>query len=106
MNKGDLIDKIAQKASLRKADAAAALDAILEAMQEALEQGEKVTLVNFCTLYPSYKAPRKGINPSNKKPVMISEKVTVKFKTGKVLADAVNNPKLLKALKPTPESKK
>lgn len=100
MNKGDLIDRISQKAGFRKAEAAAALDAVLECIQEALEQGEKVTLVNFCTLDTAYRAPRKGVNPSNKAPVMIGEKIMVKFKAGKLLSDAVNNPKLLKELKP------
>lgn len=99
MNKGDLIDKISQKAGFRRADAVAALDAMLESIQEALEQGEKVTLVNFCTLDTTYRAPRKGVNPSNKNPVMIGEKVVVKFKTGKLLSDAVNNPQLIRKLK-------
>jgi DNA-binding protein HU-beta len=106
MNKGELIDRMAKKAGFRKADAAAALDAMLECIQEALEQGEKVTLVNFCTLHAAYRARRKGVNPSNNDPVMISEKVMVKFKAGKLLSDAVNNPNLLKELKTLKELKK
>lgn len=99
MNKGDLIDKIAQDASLKKADAAAALDATLNAIEEALREGEKVTLVGFCTLSTSYRAARTGVNPSTGQPVPIDEKVTVKFKAGKLLADSVNSEKLRKALK-------
>jgi DNA-binding protein HU-beta len=99
MNKGDLIDKIAQNAGLKKADAAAALDATLDAIQDALKEGEKVTLVGFCTLGTSYRAARTGVNPSTGKPVPINEKVTVKFKAGKLLADSVNSEKLRKALK-------
>jgi DNA-binding protein HU-beta len=100
MNKGDLIDKIAQKAGLKKADAAAALDATLESIQDALKEGDKVTLVGFCTLTTSYRAARTGVNPSTGKPVPIAEKVTVKFKAGKLLSEAVNTPALRKALKP------
>ena len=98
MNKGDLIDKIAQNASLKKADAAAALDATLDAIQDALRDGEKVTLVGFCTLRTSYRASRTGVNPSTGKPVQIEEKATVKFKAGKLLADSVNTKELRKAL--------
>lgn len=99
MNKGDLVDRIAHRAGIRKADAAAALDATLYTIQEALQQGEKVTLVNFGTLSAAYRASRKGFNPSNKNPVHIGEKVVVKFKTGKLLSDAINNPNLLQQLK-------
>ena len=99
MNKGDLIDRIAVHAGIRRADASAALDATLYAIQEALCRGEKVTLVNFGTLLPAYRAPRRGFNPSNKNPVAIDEKVIVKFKTGKLLSDAINNPTLLQKLK-------
>ncbi|BDS12954.1 HU family DNA-binding protein [Aureispira anguillae] len=100
MNKGDLIDKIAEKAGLKKADAAAALDATLESIKDALKDGDKVTLVGFCTLNTSYRAARKGVNPSTNKPVQIPEKVTVKFKAGKLLSDSVNTSALKKALKP------
>jgi len=99
MNKGDLIDKIAQNAGLRKADAAAALDATLNSIQDALREGEKVTLVGFCTLSTSYRAARTGVNPSTGQPVPINEKVTVKFKAGKLLADSVNTEALKKTLK-------
>jgi DNA-binding protein HU-beta len=100
MNKGDLIDKIAERAGLKKADATAALDATLEAIKDSLKDGEKVTLVGFCTLATSYRASRKGVNPSTGKPVDIPEKVTVKFKAGKVLSEIVNSTKLKKQLKP------
>lgn len=99
MNKGDLVDKIAQKAGLRRAEATAALDATLESIQEALKEGEKVTLVGFCTFSPAYKAARKGVNPSTGKPVPIAERVSVKFKAGKLLSDAVNTDKLIKKMR-------
>lgn len=99
MNKGDLVDQIAQKAGIRKADAAAALDATLQSIQDALRLGEKVTLVNFGTFTTAYRAPRRGFNPSNKDPVAIDEKVIVKFKGGKLLSNAVNTPPLLNQLK-------
>ncbi len=99
MNKGELIDKIAEKAGLKKADATAALDATLESIKESLQSGDKVTLVGFCTLGTAYRAARTGVNPSTGKKVQIADKVTVKFKAGKVLSDSVNTADLKKKLK-------
>ena len=100
MNKGELIDKIANRAGLKKADASAALDATLDAIKDALKEGEKVTLVGFCTFATSYRAAKKGVNPSTGKQIQIKDKVTVKFKPGKVLSETVNTDKLKKQLKP------
>ena len=100
MNKGELIDKIADRAGLKKAEASAALDATLDAIKDALKVGEKVTLVGFCTLTTSYRAAKKGVNPSTGKPIQIKDKVTVKFKAGKILSETVNTEKLKKQLKP------
>jgi len=99
MNKGDLIDKIAEKASLKKAEAAAALNATLEAITEALKGGEKITLVGFGSFDVAYRAARKGINPSTQKEIKIGDKVTVKFKAGKELSTAVDNKTLKSELK-------
>ncbi len=99
MNKGDLIDKIAEKASLKKAEATAALNATLEAITEALKDGEKITLVGFGSFDVTYRAARKGINPSTQKEIKIGDKVTVKFKAGKELAASVDNKTLKGNLK-------
>jgi DNA-binding protein HU-beta len=99
MNKGDLIDKIAENAGLKKADAASALNATLQALTDALKGGEKITLVGFGSFDVSYRGARKGINPSTQKEIKIEEKVTVKFKAGKELAASVDNKTLKGSLK-------
>jgi len=106
MNKGELIDKIADKADLKKAEAAAALDATMETIKDALKEGDKVSLVGFCSISTTYRAARKGVNPSTGAKVDISDKVSVKFKAGKQLADTVNNDKLKKELKKAYDAKK
>ncbi len=90
MNKSELIDKIAA-AGLKKADAAIALDATLKAFEEALKAGDKIALVGFGTFDVGYRAARKGINPSNQTEIKIADKVTVRFKAGKTLAESVDN---------------
>ena len=52
MNKGNLINKIAENADLNKAQATEALNAMLTAVSNSLTDGEKVTLVGFGTFLP------------------------------------------------------
>ena len=49
MNKSELINAIAEKAGLSKADAKKALEAFTGAVEEALVAGDKVALVGFGT---------------------------------------------------------
>ncbi|MCH2045162.1 MAG: HU family DNA-binding protein [Saprospiraceae bacterium] len=99
MNKRDLIDKIGELTGLQKSTATAALNATLEAIKDALKEGDKVTLVGFGSFDVNYRKARKGINPSNQKLIDISDKVSVKFKAGKELSASVDNKKLKNTLK-------
>ena len=89
MNKTELIEKIAQGAGLTKADAKKALEAGVDAIKDALKEGDKVQLVGFGTFSVSKKPAREGINPSTKEKIKIAAKNVAKFKAGAELADAV-----------------
>ncbi|MDR0559455.1 MAG: HU family DNA-binding protein [Prevotellaceae bacterium] len=82
MNKADLVNAIAEKADLRKSDSRKALDAFLEVTAEALQQGEKVTLVGFGTFFVVTRAARTARNPNTGVKVQVPEKKAVKFKAG------------------------
>ena len=47
MNKAQLIDAIAEKAGLTKADSKKALEAFVETVGDALKSGDKVALIGF-----------------------------------------------------------
>ena len=49
MNKGDIVSRVASRASLSKEKAAAAVDGVFEVIRDALSQGESVTLTGFGT---------------------------------------------------------
>ena len=49
MNKGELIDVVADDAGLSKADATRAVDAVITAITKALKKGDQVALVGFGT---------------------------------------------------------
>lgn len=89
MNKSELINAIAEKAGLSKADAKKALEAFTGAVEEALVAGDKVALVGFGTFSINEKAERTGINPKTKEAITIAAKKVVKFKAGAELAGKV-----------------
>ena len=91
MNKGDLVNKIASDASLTKAQATSALNAVLDSVSATLKAGEKVTLVGFGTFSVSNRAARVGRNPQTGKEIQIAAKNVVKFKAGKDLSENVNS---------------
>ncbi|SBS30233.1 DNA-binding protein HU-beta [Marinomonas aquimarina] len=90
MNKSELIDAIATSADLSKAAASNALDATLKAIEEALANGDQVTLVGFGTFAVKERAARTGRNPQTGEEIQISAAKVPSFKAGKGLKDAVN----------------
>ena len=89
MNKAQLIDAIAEKAGLTKADSKKALDAFVDATTEALKNGDRVALIGFGSFSVSTRSARTGRNPQSGAPIEIPEKKVVKFKAGAELDDAV-----------------
>lgn len=89
MNKTELIEKIAVGAELSKADAKKALEATIEAIKNALVEGDKIQLIGFGTFSVSERPAREGINPATKEKITIAAKKVAKFKTGAELADAI-----------------
>jgi DNA-binding protein HU-beta len=90
MNKAEMVNAIASKADITKAQAAAALDQVISSVSSALRAGDKVTLVGFGTFSVVSRGPRTGRNPRDNKPIKIAAKKVAKFKPGKKLADDVN----------------
>ncbi|MHA7111963.1 HU family DNA-binding protein [Sunxiuqinia elliptica] len=89
MNKAQLIDAIADKAGLTKADAKKALDAFVESTTDALKNGDRVALIGFGSFAVATRSARTGRNPQSGAPIEIPEKKVVKFKPGAELSDAV-----------------
>jgi DNA-binding protein HU-beta len=90
MNKAELIDSIAGKAGISKADAKKALDGMIESTSEALKKGDRVSLVGFGSFSVSKREARTGRNPQTGKEIQIPAKNVVKFKAGAELSDSVN----------------
>lgn len=90
MNKTELIDAVSAKASLEKGESARAVDAVFEAITEALKSGDTVALVGFGTFNVKARAARSGRNPRTGETIEIAASKVPGFKAGKGLKDAVN----------------
>jgi Bacterial nucleoid DNA-binding protein len=90
VNKSQLVDKISEGADLSKAAAGRALDSFIEAVGEALQSGDQVSLVGFGTFLLRERASRSGRNPQTGESIEIAAAKIPAFKAGKALKDAVN----------------
>ena len=91
MNKAELVIAIAEKTQMTKKDSEAALVAALEAITDALAEGERVQLVGFGSFEVKARAERLGRNPQTGESVAIPPSKSPVFKASKSLKDAVNN---------------
>ena len=89
MNKQDLIKRVAQKANLTEKDATAAVNGVLDSVQEALANGEKVQIVGFGTFETRERSARSGRNPQTGETIQVAATTVPAFKAGKDLKAAV-----------------
>ncbi len=90
MKKVELVEAVAAKTGLTKADATRSIDAVFEVITGALVKGDKVPLVGFGTFNVSKRAAREGRNPQTGATVKIAARKAVSFKAGSALKEAVN----------------
>lgn len=90
MNKKELVESIAGAADISKAAAEKALNGAIQAIEDALKKGDKVTLVGFGTFSVSKREARSGRNPQSGKTIKIPAKNVAKFKAGSKLSDSIN----------------
>lgn len=89
MNKGELIDAVAQSAGVTKKEADRIVTALFEEIQEAVAAGEKVTLVGFGTFEPRERSEREGRNPKSGEAMKIPATRVPAFSAGKLFKDKV-----------------
>ena len=89
MNKTELIAAVAEKTGLSKKDAEKALNATVDAITEALVNGDKVQLVGFGGFETKQREARMGRNPKTKETIEIPASRAAVFKAAKALKDKV-----------------
>ena len=89
MNKNELINAVAERANLTKKDSEIAVSAVIDAITDALCDGDKVQLVGFGSFEVKKREARVGRNPKTKEPIEIPATKVPVFKAGKLLKDSV-----------------
>lgn len=105
MNKTELVAAVAEKATISKKEAAAAVEAVFEVISDELQKKEKVQLIGFGTFQTSERKAREGINPQTKEKVKIAAATVPAFKAGKALKEKVNSKPAKKAAKKATKKK-
>ena len=90
MKKVELVEAIAKKSGLTKADSARALDATFEVIAMNLEKGHKVPMLGFGTFAVSKRSARTARNPRTGETIKIAARKVVSFKAGTALKNRVN----------------
>ncbi|MCL2866180.1 MAG: HU family DNA-binding protein [Clostridia bacterium] len=90
MNKSELASAVAAKSGLTKKDSEKTINAVFDALTDALKAGEKVQVVGFGTFEVKCRPARSGRNPRSGEPLQIAASKSPVFKAGKALKDAVD----------------
>lgn len=90
MNKGELVDKVAEKSGVTKKQADMVLTAAIEAIMESVSQGEKVTLVGFGSFERRDRKEREGRNPKTGETMVIPATQVPAFSAGKQFKEMVS----------------
>ena len=107
MTRSDLVEELAARfGQLTQRDAELAIKTLLDALGEALVQGQRVEVRGFGSFSVTHRAPRMGRNPRSGAAVAIPAKRVPHFKPGKALREAVDHSDLARtvALLPTLDS--
>ncbi|MCH4013749.1 MAG: HU family DNA-binding protein [Solobacterium sp.] len=87
--KKDLADRAAEAAGITKKEAAAAVNAVFDALAETLKDGGEASISGFGKFVVAERSARQGVNPATGEKIEIAASKSPKFKPAKALKDAV-----------------
>lgn len=90
MTKSELILRLAERFPLVAKDTGQAVKVILDAMTDALAQGNRIEIRGFGSFALNYRPPRLGRNPKSGDKVAVPAKWVPHFKAGKELRERVD----------------
>lgn len=93
MNKSDLVDALADRTGMTKADASRAVDALFGTdggiIQSTMRQGDRVQITGFGTFEAKKRKARTGRNPRTGESIKIAATKSPSFRAGKGLKDGI-----------------
>jgi DNA-binding protein HU-beta len=90
INKTDLIQRLADKHTLSKAEAGRVLETVLDTIVTAVKKGDAVTIPGFGSFKQHARAARSGVNPSTGEKIKIAAAKLPKFTPGATFKAAVD----------------
>ncbi len=93
MNKSEIVQQLASRANISRADAQRAVDALFSVdtgiISQALKSGDKVQITGFGSFETKQREARKGRNPRTGKEIDIAASTSAAFRPGKGLKDSI-----------------
>ncbi len=89
MNKSELVDAIASRSGMTKADTIKVLDAFTDTVTDVLVSDDQILIPGFGQFLTGNRSARKGRNPQTGEEIEIKASRVAKFKAGKKLKEAV-----------------
>ena len=93
MNKSEIVQQLASRANISRADAQRAVDALFAVdtgiISQALKSGDKVQITGFGSFDTKKREARKGRNPRTGKEIDIAASTSAAFRPGKGLKDSI-----------------
>ena len=90
MNKGELVDTVAGATGESRKTVQAVLDGTIDAIQQQVKKGERVSLPGFGTFERRARSARTGRNPQTGAEIQIKAAKVPAFKPGAGFKDYVN----------------
>lgn len=89
MTKGEFVEKVAAESGLSRKDAAAAVDAFLSTVEDALKSGDDVSFTGFGKFHVAERGAREGRNPRTGETMSIAASRVPRFTAGSALKKAI-----------------
>ena len=89
MSKSEFVDQVASQSGLQKRDASAAVDAVLEVIEETLKRGGEVNFTGFGKFTVAERGARQGVNPQTGERIQIAASRVPRFSAGSALKKSV-----------------
>jgi DNA-binding protein HU-beta len=91
VTKNEFVDRVAEKSGLGKGEAAKAVDAVLDSLQEVLSRGGEVNFTGFGKFTVADRSARQGVNPQTGEKIQIAASRVPRFSAGSSLKSAVKS---------------
>ena len=87
--KAEFVDKVASKSGLSKKDAGAAVDAVIDSIEDSLRSGDEVSFTGFGKFHVANRGAREGRDPRTGETMTIAASRVPRFTAGSGLKKAV-----------------